>query len=179
MKFLLILLIILILILQYCNAFTRIASNTHNTIRITSSKPLISRSMSVENKSINEDNKFYVTSLALLTTASILLPEQANAVSESMKPFVAARPILDLFVNTMSFLFLGRIVMSWYPNTNIKEFPFNALVWPTEPLLAPARAIIPPAFGVDVSAIAWVMLLSFVREVLTGSQGVLSVMERY
>ena len=169
--------ILLILISKYCDAFTRNTCNTPNRIRTSSCKSLLS--MKMENHNINEDNKFDLAALTLLTTATMLLPEQANAVSESMKPFVAARPILDLFVNVMSFLFLGRIVMSWYPKTDIKEFPFNAIVWPTEPLLAPARAVIPPAFGVDVSAIAWVMALSFVREVLTGSQGVISVMEKY
>ena len=35
-----------------------------------------------------------------------------------------------------------------------------------------ARAVLPPAFSVDMSAIVSVMLLSFCREVLTGQQGI-------
>jgi YggT family protein len=56
--------------------------------------------------------------------------------------------------------------------------PFKAFVWPTEPLLAPVRDLIPPAFGVDISAIVWIMLLSFVREILVGQQGMLTLIAR-
>ena len=56
-------------------------------------------------------------------------------------------------------------------------FPFKAIIWPTEPLLVPVRSLVPPAFGVDISAIVWIMLLSFLREILTGPQGILTLIE--
>jgi YggT family protein len=42
----------------------------------------------------------------------------------------------------------------------------------------PVRELIPPAFGVDISAIVWVGVLSFMREVLTGTQGILALVEK-
>jgi YggT family protein len=54
------------------------------------------------------------------------------------------RPVLDIFINTLSVLFLARVILSWYPKTNLKEFPYSALVWPTEPLLEPVRSLVPP-----------------------------------
>ncbi len=89
------------------------------------------------------------------------------------------RPVLDTFVNVLSLLMICRTVLSWYPRTDLKEFPYSMVVWPTEPLLAPVRATIPPAFGVDVSSLVWVGILSFVREVFTGQQGILTLMEKY
>jgi YggT family protein len=79
-------------------------------------------------------------------------------------------------LTALSFLFIVRIVLSWYPKTNLNSFPFNVAAWPTEPFLIPTRAVLPPAFGVDVSPIAWVMVLSFVREVLVGPQGLLTLL---
>lgn len=89
------------------------------------------------------------------------------------------RPVLDSFVNVMSLLMIIRTVLSWYPNTDLRSFPYIIAVWPTEPLLSPIRAVIPPAFGVDVSSLVWVGILSFIREVFTGQQGILTLMEKY
>jgi YggT family protein len=97
---------------------------------------------------------------------------------DSMLAVAIARPILDNFVNIMSFLFICRTVLSWYPKTDLKAFPYNVIAWPTEALAQPVRELIPPAFGVDISSIVWIMILSFVREVLTGQQGVLTLIER-
>jgi YggT family protein len=90
----------------------------------------------------------------------------------------AASRILDNFVNIMSLLFICRTVLSWYPKTDLTKFPYSVAVWPTEPLLVPVRELIPPAFGVDISAIVWVGVLSFMREVLTGTQGILALVEK-
>ena len=89
-----------------------------------------------------------------------------------------ARFGLDVFINTLSLLFLCRTVLSWYPKTDLNKLPYSIAAWPTEPLLVPVRSLIPPAFGVDVSSIVWVMLLSFLREILAGQQGILTLLER-
>lgn len=47
-----------------------------------------------------------------------------------------------------------------------------------EPLLAATRKVVKPFNGLDVSPIVWVALLSFISEVLTGPQGILSLIER-
>ena len=49
---------------------------------------------------------------------------------------------------------------------------------PAEPLLVATRKVVPPFNGLDVSPIVWVALLSFVSEILTGPQGILSLIER-
>ena len=117
-----------------------------------------------------------VATVAAMAVAS--LPVAAHAVDATLGVALAIRPVLDAFIYIMNFLFVCRTVMSWYPKTNLKELPFSAIVWPTEPLLAPAREIVPPAFGVDVSAIVWIALLSFLHEILTGQQGILTLLEK-
>ena len=117
-----------------------------------------------------------LSSIVPIVTISTALT--ANGGGGDYSAALLAKPIIDSFVNLMSVLFLARVVMSWYPKTDVTKFPYNAITWPTEPLLEPARALLPPAFGVDISAIAWVMLLSFTREILTGQQGILTLIER-
>lgn len=100
------------------------------------------------------------------------------AESADLAVISVVRPVLDVFVDLLSFLMLVRTILSWYPKTDIKQFPYSLAVWPTEPLLEPTRELIPTQFGVDISAIVWIMLLSLVRELVTGQQGILSLMER-
>ena len=98
--------------------------------------------------------------------------------SEASAEIGVIRPLLDTFVSILSFMFICRTVLSWYPKTDLNKFPYSVIAWPTEPLSKPVRDFIPPAFGVDVSSIVWIMLLSFLREILTGQQGILTLIER-
>ena len=45
-------------------------------------------------------------------------------------------------------------------------------------MLGPTRKVVPPFNGLDVSPIVWVAVLSFLSEVLTGPQGILSLIQR-
>ncbi|CAM9389906.1 unnamed protein product [Chrysoparadoxa australica] len=72
---------------------------------------------------------------------------------------------------------LCRVVLSWYPDINLNESPQNFVAWPTEPLLRPTRAVVPPAFGVDISPFVWLGLVSFIREILLGQQGIFTLMQ--
>ena len=112
--------------------------------------------------------------LVMYPTLAVHAATDANTVNT----LTIVKPTIDIFINSMSFFFLCRTVLSWYPKTDLKKFPFNVITWPTEPLLQPVRDLIPPAFGVDISAIIWVMLLSFMREILTGQQGILTLVEK-
>lgn len=78
-------------------------------------------------------------------------------------------PLLGLTI----FLFIFRIVLTWYPQIDLNRFPFNLIALPTEPFLAPMRKIVPPLGGVDITPIIWVGIFSLVRELLVGQQGVL------
>lgn len=81
-------------------------------------------------------------------------------------------PLLGLLI----FLFIFRIVLTWYPQLDLNRFPFNVVAWPTEPFLVPMRKIVPPIGGVDISPIIWVGIFSLLREILVGQQGLLRMM---
>lgn len=83
---------------------------------------------------------------------------------------------LGLLLGLMTFLFIFRIVLTWYPQVDQKRFPFNLVVWPTEPFLAITRKIVPPLGGVDITPIIWVGIFSLLREMLLGQQGILRMM---
>ena len=76
----------------------------------------------------------------------------------------------------MTFLFIFRIVLTWYPQVESQKLPFSLVIAPTEPFLAPSRKIIPPIGGVDITPIVWVAIISLIREVLVGQQGLLTMM---
>ena len=71
-------------------------------------------------------------------------------------------------------LFLFRIVLTWYPQVDLSQGAMRLVGVPTEPLLAPTRRLIQPIGGVDVTPVVWVGLLSLVRELLVGQQGLLT-----
>ena len=83
---------------------------------------------------------------------------------------------LGLLLGLMTFLFIFRIVLTWYPQLDLNRFPFNIVAWPTEPFLIPLRKIVPPIGGVDITPIIWVGILSLVRELLIGQQGLLTLL---
>ncbi|HEY9694719.1 MAG TPA: YggT family protein [Oculatellaceae cyanobacterium] len=83
---------------------------------------------------------------------------------------------LGLLLGLMTFLFIFRIVLTWYPQLDLNRFPFNIVAWPTEPFLIPLRKIVPPIGGVDITPIIWVGIFSLVRELLIGQQGLLTLL---
>lgn len=86
--------------------------------------------------------------------------------------------ILGPFLSAFGFLFILRIVMSWYPKLPVGKFPYVIAYAPTEPLLIPTRKVIPPLAGVDVTPVVWFGLLSFLNEILVGPQGLLVLLSQ-
>ena len=84
--------------------------------------------------------------------------------------------VLGIFLGLMILLFIFRIVLSWYPQIDLKRFPFNLVALPTEPFLAPLRRLVPPIGGVDITPVLWVGIFSFLREILLGQQGLLTIL---
>jgi YggT family protein len=82
---------------------------------------------------------------------------------------------LSLLLAAMTFLFIFRIVLTWYPQVESQKFPFSLVIAPTEPFLSPSRKIIPPIGGVDITPIVWVGIFSLIREVLVGQQGLVGM----
>mmetsp|Transcript_5860 Transcript_5860/g.8987 ORF Transcript_5860/g.8987 Transcript_5860/m.8987 type:complete len:157 (+) Transcript_5860:134-604(+) len=87
--------------------------------------------------------------------------------------------VLGPFLNLFSFAMLCRVVLSWYPKTNLNEMPWLLVTWPTEFLLRSIRNTIPPAFGVDITPIVWLGVFSFFNEILLGQQGLLTMKMKY
>jgi len=91
--------------------------------------------------------------------------------ASTLVPWILS-PLLGLII----FLFIFRIILTWYPQVDLNRFPFNLVAWPTEPFLVPMRKIVPPIGGVDITPIIWVGIFSLLRELLLGQQGLLMMM---
>ncbi|KAL8465291.1 hypothetical protein ACS0TY_034699 [Phlomoides rotata] len=85
---------------------------------------------------------------------------------------------LGPFLSAFGFLFIARIVMSWYPKLPVDEFPYVIAYAPTEPLLVQTRKVIAPVGGVDVTPVVWFALISFLNEILVGPQGLLVLLSQ-
>ncbi|XP_047053725.1 protein COFACTOR ASSEMBLY OF COMPLEX C SUBUNIT B CCB3, chloroplastic [Lolium rigidum] len=81
-------------------------------------------------------------------------------------------------LSALGFLFIARIVMSWYPRLPVTKFPYVLAYAPTEPILAATRKVIPPLGGVDVTPVVWFGLVSFLSEILVGPQGLLVLLSQ-
>ena len=88
-------------------------------------------------------------------------------------------PFLDLFLGILlSFLtlvFLIRLIMTWYPKINGENGLWIIVTLPTNRILNLTKKIIPPIGGVDVSPVIWIGIISFIRELLVGQQGLIKL----
>ena len=88
-------------------------------------------------------------------------------------------PILDLVLGILlSFLtlvFLIRLIMTWYPKINGANGFWIIITLPTNKILNITKKIIPPIGGVDVSPVIWIGIISFIRELLVGQQGLIKL----
>lgn len=120
----------------------------------------------------------------MVPRASLLMfPDVSSIVTSTGTDITAYQPFLMLFkssfdvgINFFSVCFILRTILSWYPSKDLRKLPYSLVVLPTEFLQKPVRKLVPPAFGVDISAIIWIMILSFLHEVLTGQQGIVTML---
>ena len=100
------------------------------------------------------------------------------ALSFVMPLLLQALPVIHLLLGLLlaswTLAFLLRIVLTWYPQVDLNQGAWPLVAWPTEPLLSVSRRVIAPIGGVDVTPVIWVGLISLVRELLVGQQGLLS-----
>jgi YggT family protein len=82
--------------------------------------------------------------------------------------------VLGLLLSAWTLLFLFRIVLTWYPQVDLSQGLWRVVAIPTEPLLAFTRRLIAPIGGVDVTPVIWLGLISLVRELLVGQQGLIT-----
>lgn len=86
--------------------------------------------------------------------------------------------ILGILLLVMTLLFIFRIVMTWYPNIDVNKLPYKIAYLPTEPFLIPTRKVIPPLGGIDITPIVWLGIITLLREVLLGQQGIITMAMR-
>lgn len=113
---------------------------------------------------------------ALLASAVLLTAVEPAAADVSW--IAPTKLVLQPALTLGTVFFLMRVVLSWFPNYNLEELPWSIVAAPTEPVLKPTRKLIPPVAGVDISPIVWVSILSFLSEILTGPQGLLTIMAK-
>ena len=84
--------------------------------------------------------------------------------------------ILGLFLSFLTLAFLIRLILSWYPKIDTNKKEWILITLPTNTILNITRKVIPPIGGVDVSPVIWIGIVSFVREILVGQQGLINIL---
>ena len=88
-------------------------------------------------------------------------------------------PILDITLGILlaflTLLFLIRLILTWYPKINLNKGFWLLIAIPTSSVLKLTRKLIPPIGGVDVGPVIWIGIISFLREILVGQQGLIKL----
>jgi YggT family protein len=73
----------------------------------------------------------------------------------------------SILLTVLSWAILIRVLLSWIPNLDRGNPLVQLLAQITDPVLEPARRIIPPIGGMDLSPIVVLLLLRLLQQVLT------------
>ena len=74
--------------------------------------------------------------------------------------------LLGTLVSFYSFVVLARILLTWVPNLDPYHPAVKLLHQVTEPVLEPARKLIPPLGMMDISPVVVTIALSFLADLL-------------
>ena len=75
----------------------------------------------------------------------------------------------------LTLAFLIRLIMSWYPKIDTSKGLWIIVLLPTNSILKFTKKIIPPIGGVDVTPVIWIGIISLMREILVGQQGIIKL----
>ena len=67
--------------------------------------------------------------------------------------------------------------MSWYPKIDTSKGYWIIILLPTSSILRFTKKIIPPIGGVDVTPVVWIGIISLIREILVGQQGLIKLIK--
>ncbi len=81
--------------------------------------------------------------------------------------------ILGILLSFLTLVFLIRLILTWYPKINTQKGLWIIVNLPTNTILNITKRIIPPIGGVDITPVIWIGIISFIREILVGQQGLL------
>ena len=82
---------------------------------------------------------------------------------------------LGMLLSFLTIAFLIRLILTWYPKVNLNKGVWLLIAIPTGFILNFTKKIIPPIGGVDVGPVIWVGIISFLREILVGQQGLIKL----
>ena len=93
--------------------------------------------------------------------------------------FVNSLQILDvglgIFLSYLTIVFLIRLILTWYPKVDLSKGLWLLISVPSSSILNFTRTLIPPIGGVDVGPVIWIGIISFLREILVGQQGLIKL----
>ena len=75
----------------------------------------------------------------------------------------------------LTLVFLIRLILTWYPKIEISKGLWLFISIPSSSILNLTRKLIPPIGGVDVGPVIWIGVISFLREILVGQQGLIKI----
>mmetsp|Transcript_40606 Transcript_40606/g.72000 ORF Transcript_40606/g.72000 Transcript_40606/m.72000 type:complete len:220 (-) Transcript_40606:182-841(-) len=134
-----------------------------------------------------------------VTTADVIDSSEARghgaalaaglALCSAVEPALAAEPLvgdigfieplratLATVCTVISFVFLVRTILSWFPSYNLNEYPWVLFAAPTEPFLIRTRKIFPPVSGIDISPLVCFGVVSIFLEFVVSKNGVLAIL---
>ena len=82
---------------------------------------------------------------------------------------------LGILLSFLTLVFLIRLILTWYPKVDLNKGFWLLIAIPTSSILNVTRKLIPPIGGVDVGTVIWIGIISFLREILVGQQGLIKL----
>ena len=82
---------------------------------------------------------------------------------------------LGILLSFLTLVFLIRLILTWYPKVDLNKGFWLLIAIPTSSILNFTRNLIPPIGGVDVGPVIWIGIISFLREILVGQQGLIKL----
>ena len=82
---------------------------------------------------------------------------------------------LGISLSYLTIVFLIRLILTWYPKINLNQGVWLLISIPSSFILNLTRKLIPPIGGVDVGPVIWIGIISFIREILVGQQGLIKL----
>ena len=82
---------------------------------------------------------------------------------------------LGISLSYLTVVFLIRLILTWYPKIELNKGLWLFISIPSNSILNLTRKLIPPIGGVDVGPVIWIGVISFLREILVGQQGLLKL----
>ena len=82
---------------------------------------------------------------------------------------------LSISLSYLIIVFLIRLILTWYPKIELSKGLWLLISIPSNSILNLTRKLIPPIGGVDVGPVIWIGVISFIREILVGQQGLIKL----